>query len=223
MTGDAARRYADWQALTGGIVDDFDPLWMPDLPSGLLRSARASRLGRRLLANRLAEGPAQAAMHIDCARAIDSSPLHGWALWPRRRLREALTDIGGLCLLPGIRVMVARSAVRRLRGALGEERYHWLVNDVETWWGSEPRNGVVRAATLLRRMLERPDSVREQIEMRGVEELAAAVVAAPPALIERLRLQYPPGWLAERPARWLPQSVLELGLEGRGGAQGAAT
>lgn len=208
----SVRDYARWEQVVARAISDFHSDWLPALPAELVTLARRSPRGRRMLATRLAAGPAAVTMSVSAVRAINHSPADDWLLQPRDRLRSAVLDVGALALLPGIRVMVDREAVRRIRLALSDARYAWVLEANQQWWDASNQPQIDRAVALLQKFLDQAPHLRHQIELRGAHELSVALAHGHPVLAEKLRLTYPPEWFTVPARAWLPADVALHGL-----------
>ena len=194
-----AEIHPDWyrQASAGGREDaPFD--------DALLRQARDSALGRRMLARWLLRdiGSELLAPRPDGATA---APV---VRWPRARLAGLLRDLGALAFAPAIRAEVRREPVRQLRRALGNG--YLLALDKQIWDGKVAPQVSARLRAALAGALpgDQDDAtLHALLDRQGRGELLAWSAQTDPALAEWLRLQYPP----EAPAEaHLPQQQVRF-------------
>ncbi len=187
------------------LLAEVDPAWhgtdaATALPAALLDRARASALGRRLLAGALAAGPA--------ANLLAPSPGDGCAAlierWPRRRLALLYRDLGALAYAPAIRGEIGRNAVRRLKAALGNS--YLLALDRTVWDGNVDGATAARLGADLRDAFEGGDDIApaltHTLARQGRAELQAWTDVRDTALGEWARLLEPPATL---PAAHLPE------------------
>ncbi len=201
-TGGLQRR---WQALVDRVAGEVDAGWLSDWPPALVRRARASRLGRRLIAERLAETIAPRLFGGHPAPSAATLAKHAWIYLPRAGLSAAIMEVGALSLSPAIHRVVARESVNRLRSALGDPRYRRAISVPV----SSASDRQVRAAWLaLDDCSESADAIRQRVCMRGLEELTCALADEHPVLLERLRVVHAPNASREQPEGWLSQRVV---------------
>lgn len=103
------------------LLAEIDPSWYAasggePLDPRLLGPARASRLGRRLLARTLLDARAA---DVLLAPRPDASGATAVTRWPRAKLARLIRDLGVLAYAPVIRAEVRREPVRWLKRALG--------------------------------------------------------------------------------------------------------
>ncbi len=192
VTGPAA--YGEWNALAERSIDDFDPRWIPHLPSKLLSAARKSVLGRRILAGELARGPGRHLYSPVSIASVSDAPEQRWIFWPAQRLRFALADVGAMALRPALRMLVQRRVVGMIREGIGDERYQWVMHEHADTPAHASRARLASAGALLTAHLAQPDKLRRQFERCGAHELAAATQGYPLGT-DRLRLVCAPSWL----------------------------
>ena len=188
------------------LLAEVDPRWHDagdePLDAALLERARASRLGRRLLAGALADGPA--------TRLLAPSPAGYRGLisrWSRQRLDALHRDLGVLAYAPAIRAEVGRDAVKRLKTHLGGSYVLALDRSI---WDARVEPGVQARlasalATGLAAATSSPQPLLDLLEFQGRAELQAWAVQREPALADWARLLHPPAGL---PAAHLPEKPL---------------
>lgn len=188
------------------LLAEVDPRWHgageDALDEALLQRARSSRLGRRLLAGALADGPA--------ADLLAPSP-EGFSVliarWTRARLSGLHRDLGVLAYAPAIRAEVGRDAVRRLKTVLASS--YLLALDRSVWDGKIDASLQSRLASTLASALATGDAfdthLFEALELQGRAELQAWARQREPALADWAQLVYPP---VELPPAHLPEKPL---------------
>lgn len=114
------------------LLAEVEPDWFHNggepLPPELLRRARASRLGRRLLARTLLDEGAAGAL-LAPRPGLDPGTIA--TRWPKARIERLTRDLGVLAHAPAIRAEVRREPVRRLKRALGNS--YLLALDPSVW------------------------------------------------------------------------------------------
>ncbi|MGY1458058.1 MULTISPECIES: hypothetical protein [unclassified Luteimonas] len=194
------------------LLAEVDPGWLEDagapLDAALVARARDSALGRRLLASRLAEGPAASLLAPDPARA----PGDIRKRWPRPRLDALCRDLGLLAHAPPIRAEVRREPVRRLKTALGHS--YMLALDRTVWEGTLPPArlqalGADFSAALAATMADDdPAPLFALFDLQGRAELGAWARRRDPALADWCDLLHPPA--DERPVHLPEKPVLRV-------------
>jgi len=188
------------------LLAEVDPRWHgagdDGFDTALLQRARASRLGRRLLAGALAEGPA--------AHLLAPAPDGFGGLierWSRARLDALHRDLGILAYAPVIRAEVRRDAVKRLKAALGNG--YLLALDRSIWDAKVPPDVQARLAGSLSDVLAAGDDIDARLavlfEHQGRAELQAWASQREPALADWARLLHGPDAL---PTAHLPEKPL---------------
>lgn len=185
------------------LLAEVDPRWHDAgedaVDAALLERARASRLGRRLLAGALAEGPA--------SRLLAPSPggyLGLMTRWSRPRLDALHRDLGVLAYAPAIRAEVGREAVKRLKTHLAGS---YLLALDRSIWDAKIEPGLQgRLACTLGEALSAtgasPNRLFDLLELQGRSELQTWAGQREPALADWARLLHPP---IELPPAHLPQ------------------
>ncbi len=169
-----------WYAGTDG--DSPDP--------ALVRRARASALGERILARWLMQGHAAALLAPQPQREIAAAAVR----WPRARLAPLLRDLGVLAMAPAIRAEVGRDAVRRLKQLLGNS--YLLALDRTVWDGRVAAETLMylgaELATALKSDAADGAAVYALLERHGRAELRAWAAEQDPALGEWITLLQAP-------------------------------
>lgn len=172
------------------------------IDTALLERARSSRLGRRLLAGALADGPA--------SRLLAPSPGGFRALitrWSRPRLDALHRDLGVLAYAPAIRAEVGREAVKRLKAHLAGS--YLLALDRSIWDAKVERELHSRLTSALDAALtaavSSPDALFDLLARQGRSELQAWADHREPALADWARLLHPP---TDLPPAHLPEKPL---------------
>lgn len=190
------------------LLAEVEPDWFcgrsEPLPPELLRRARASGLGRRLLARGLlADGLADALL----APRPGHDPATISMRWPKARVERLARDLGVLAHAPAIRGEVRREPVRRLKRALGNS--YLLALDPSVWDAQLPPATVRQLAGGLEQALaaggaDDDATVLALFARQGRHELRAWAARRDPALGEWVALLHPPEpamptYLPERP------------------------
>ncbi|MDR7194699.1 hypothetical protein [Luteimonas terrae] len=188
------------------LLAEVDPRWHgaseAGLDDALLQRAHMSRLGRRLLAGALADGPA--------ASLLAPSP-EGFsgliARWPLARLTALHRDLGVLAYAPAIRAEVGRDAVKRIKAVLGSS--YLLALDRSVWDAKVDASLQSTLVATLATVLASGDAfgprLFEVLELQGRAELQTWARQREPALADWAQLVYPPGQL---PSAHLPEKPL---------------
>ena len=181
-----------------------------ELPAAipLLRHARTSAIGRRLLLRSL---PAPSLLAPQPQGGFGACALQ----WPRMRMRPRVRRLGILAFAPAIRSEISRDRVHRLRSTLGTE--YALAMDRGVWSGDVDPAVSRRLREELDRVLSAPQTFASATEAQeplpfdrqGLSELAAWASTREPALAEWARLLYPPG---PCPTPHLPTGVVSYVL-----------
>lgn len=188
------------------LLGEVDARWYGEegaaLDATLAGRARASALGRRLLASWLAEGPAAALL----APAPGRDPAALARRWTRARVGALCRDLGVLAFAPMIRAEVRREPVRRLRAALGNS---YLLALDRTVWEGRLASGLQEAAAprfagALKAALAAGDDapLYALFDAQGRAELEAWARRREPALADWCALLHAP---ADAAAAWLPE------------------
>lgn len=146
------------------VLAEIEPVWLQGtgeqrIPDDLMRIARGSALGERILARWLMADGGGALLAPNPQREVGLAAVQ----WPRQRLQKLIRDVGVLASAPAIRAEVGRNAVRKLKAALGNS---YLLALDRTIWDGE---GVNRAAAI-----------------KSAERLSAALQQDDPSTFDRL-------------------------------------
>jgi hypothetical protein len=180
------------------VLAEIEPSWFAAAGEGaidpaLLRRARGSALGERILARWLAADHGAAVLAPNPEREIGAVAVR----WPRARLQPLLRDLGVLAMAPAIRAEVGRDAVRRLKQALGNS--YLLALDRTVWDGRVPAEAALRMSAELSDALNADaggamqayDRLYALLERRGRIELHAWSLENDRAIGEWARLLHP--------------------------------
>jgi hypothetical protein len=189
-----------WAALRTATLDEADAGWFGVAPP-LVDRARASRLGRRMLARRLASHGAPVLFGTLPRSTPQSIAVSMWALWPSQRLRAIAWDLGAIALGPALRAVVRREAVLRVRSVLGEERYALAL-------ASAPNVATAadREHRVLSKSLASDETLGAAVRRLGFGEFLAFARALHPACAERVLVGEAPGSVPETKLAWLDAS-----------------
>jgi len=177
-----------------------------DLPDALLHHARHSPLGRRHLA-RAALRSAPEVFAPDQERWqpwLDDEP---WLQWPQARVDAFTQMLGAISLGPALRMIVERSTVLFVRGALG--LVHWRrAQSVNPWPGVAPEAVRQMGDAVLQRCGRDAQALSDAVYERGKIEFLGHAERKHASLAARLALSY-----AQAPARakgecWLPAAAV---------------
>lgn len=181
------------------VLAEVEPGWYAgedgDAPDpALIRRARASALGERILARWLLATHAEALLAPQPQREIGTAAVR----WPRSRLQPFLRDLGVLSMAPAIRAEIGRDAVRRLKQWLGNS--YLLALDRTVWDGRVPADVLMQLGAELAAALKAeaddgavPSGARLHalLERRGRAELRAWAAEHDAALGEWTLLLHP--------------------------------
>lgn len=184
------------------VLAEVEPGWYAagdgDAPDpALLRRARGSALGERILARWLLQGHAAALLAPQPQRDIGAAAVR----WPRAKLRPFLRDLGVLAMAPAIRAEIGRDAVRRLKQQLGNS--YLLALDRTVWDARVPAETMLQLGAELAAAL-RADAagdaadagsggaLQAMLKRHGRAELSAWSPAHDAALGEWSMLLHPP-------------------------------
>lgn len=158
------------------VLAEVEPGWYAggdgDIPDpALVRRARASALGERILARWLMQVHAAALLAPQPQREIAASAVR----WPRAKLAPLLRDLGVLAMAPAIRAEVGRDAVRRLKQLLGNS--YLLALDRTVWDGRVAAESLMQLGAELAAALKSDAAdgaaVYAMLERHGRAELRA--------------------------------------------------
>jgi hypothetical protein len=165
--------------------------WLPGIPVELLTVARKSALGRRWLTKRLAAVSPLLFGRPGPPDSVSASGLVS-AAWLMPVLRDSLEcalDLGSLALASTVRTIIKRSAVVKLRAALGPDRYIRALTSAPV--PSQTTKQQVPPATLTD---TDENEIVERLTRCGAVELAAYAEYLHPAWGESVRLTFERGW-----------------------------
>lgn len=188
-----------WASLRSRALDETDAAWFGAVAPILVDRARQSRLGRRMLARRLAANGAPLLFGTMPRSTPQAIAVSTWAGWPVEKLRAIALDLGAIALAPALRSLVRRETVLRIRRVLGESRYGLALAD-----GGERQAAVAaRVRSTVTTALERDEDLDQLVRKRGFGEFLAFARAVHPVCAERLLLCEPPGSVVEARVPWL--------------------
>ena len=170
------------------LLDALHPVQFGAMPSPLLDSARASALGRRLLA-RTALRRARSVFAPDQERwqswhAQDEA----WLYWPLARLQSFSRTLGAIALGPALRTHVERQTVLFLREVLGAD---WRQAQLATPWpGAAPDPIRQMGIAVLQRCGRDATLLNAAVHERGLIEFLAHAERRSAELAARLALSY---------------------------------
>lgn len=194
MTETPASVAFDCAGLRAVAVQQANPAWFSSLPAVLVRNARGSALGARLLASALAEEIAPNLF----AEPVWKMPVNAdWLFWPAPALNEVALDLAALALSASIRATVKRDGVLRLKRVLGEPRYALALNAPAA---SIDASGFAKA-------LAADESLARYLSAQGYAELIGYAATLHPACAERIRLSLAPGAAPSLPRRLDPARI----------------
>jgi len=198
---------ATWTALLRSTLDSAHVARFGGAPQELVERARASALGRRMLAQRL-QSESQPLFTLESADDCAWVTQHPWALFSGERLRGTAFDLGALAFAPALRSKVNRRDVLALREALGIARLSFALA-ADPWQGAAAPEAVSHCAMAgLARVLGKPEAIAELVRQRGRIELYAYSANLHPLLGERIKLAFPPLSAGERSDAWLPAATV---------------
>ena len=203
---------AGWHQLVRRVAAEADPGWLPDWPADLVRRAQGSALGCRLISVRLG---ASAAPSLFCSLSPPPEPVlaqHGWLHLPQADLEEAVLDVGALAMAPAIHTVVRRDQVRRLRQALGQDRYLRVLQVAQVGEAVRPD---CDAAASLDGCIHSETAIVALARAYGLLEIGTVLADEHPALQQRLRIAFPPGQALQVHKGWLPRSTVLGALAAR--------
>lgn len=189
------------------LLDAMHPAHCGDFPEPLLQQARGSAYGRRHLAQAaLRSVPGVFAPDQERWQPwLDDEP---WLQWPHARLHAFTRELGVMTLGPALRMVVERSAVLFMRGALGADNWRRAQN-THPWPGAAPEAVRQMGNAVLQRCGRDAQALSDALDERGKIEFLGHAERRHAALAERLALAY-----AQTPARpckgycWLPTSAV---------------
>lgn len=200
-----------WAALLKSTLDGAPPSRFADATPALVERARATPLGRRLLALRL-QDESPLLFRLQAANDAAWIEHHPAALFSGERLRGAALDLGALAFSPALRARVDRSEVLRLREAIGAARMSFALS-TDPWRGAIPEAVRHCAVAGLARVIDNTHALAELLRQRGRVELFTYASNLHALLGERVRLAFPPTAAGERRDAWLPSGAVAQYLE----------
>ena len=193
-----------WFDLQSATLDRVHPSWFRNIEPQLIVAARRDALGRRWLANHLANSsPALFSLTVWRSDAVARLGASTWLSQPLQEPMECALELGAVALAAAIRTVVNRDGVMRLRLALGASRYDRVL-----------QSNVVPADSSERPVWTSGDveSITDHVARRGAMELAGYAENAHPAWGESVRLSFERWWWMS-PSEWtLPATVVEMSL-----------
>ncbi|MEM9058007.1 MAG: hypothetical protein AAGD86_11045 [Pseudomonadota bacterium] len=210
---------ARWHALVRRLAAEVHPGWLPDWPDALVRQAKASTLGCRMISVRLGATVAPA---LFCAAAPPPAAVlqrHPWLHLTGAELREAVLDVGAMAMSPAIHTVVRRGDMRTLRRSLGEARYRLAL---QVPLDSAPSAAAEQAQAALRRCLETDAGLAPHVQIAGLIEIGAALADEHPALLQRLRIAFPPSQALKAQVGWLDKATVRRALARRAAPKASA-
>ena len=191
--------------LQRAALADLQPGWVPELSgldATLVEKARLSVVGRMFLSRQLvASGSVLFAGLLLSGDEAEALQQDAWLLTPLANADELFFDLGAQALAAGLRAIVARDDVLRVRRVLGESRYRELL----------ARQTPVQSATSL--SLDSDESLADSLRKRGAHEIERyAATHLPPALFERVRLAFDRSWIDDALPALLPMEAVRTRL-----------
>lgn len=187
--------------------------WLAPLDAALVDAARASPIGRRMLARRLSAA-APALFGRPPTVSAENMPASG-AAYAEPPDEETLLELGARALSPWWRTLVARESVQHLRGALGASRYQRLLQHPLPATAFDDTAFVRQPADAR----HGPGQLRTQFMRQGVAEWQRGLAAATDAHVEYLRLCIDPALARDMPAPCLRAAAIEEVLTATGTSQ----
>lgn len=189
------------------MLDGMHPAYCGDFPEPLLHKARHSPVGRRHLARAALRNAPEVFMpdHERWQHWLEDEP---WLQWPQARLQAFTQELGAIALGPALRMIVERSAVLFVRGALGVETWR-RAQSVNPWPGQSPEAIRRMGEAVLQRCGDDAQALKDEVYERGKVEFIGHAERRHETLATRLVLAY-----AQVPARpckvdgWLPASAV---------------
>lgn len=191
-----------WFELQSATLDRVHPSWFPRIEPKLILAARRNPFGRRWLANYLERiGASLFSLAEWRAAAAARLATVAWLRQPLEEPMECAMELGGVALAAGLRTVVTRDGVMKLRLALGAPRYDRILQ-FQSSVGEHPPWAN-----------ESVEEIADHVARRGAMELAGYTENAHPAWGESVRLSFPRDWWSEAPAPWtLPAATIEAAL-----------
>jgi hypothetical protein len=201
-----------WFDVQRQTLGRIHPSWLPGIPAELVEYARGLSLGRRWLANSLGEAsPTLFGLPVDLGpESVADLRAATWLGPLLNEPMECALDLGSLAMSSVVRTLVHRSAVMRLRTALGAERYARVLASPAT--AAEPVS-----------VGEDDGDVVDRLVRRGAGELAAFAATLHPAWGESVRLTFDKSWWLGMPPPSLAPAAAEACLRARRSAAKAGT
>lgn len=158
------------------VLAEINPAWLQGdgierIPEALMRGARVSAIGERILARWLMQGGGAALLAPNPQREVGLPAIQ----WPRSRLQQLIRDVGVLAMAPAIRAEVGRNSVRKLKTALGNS--YLLALDRTIWDGNVDKGtNAIKSGQRLAQALEQDDvplfaHLYELLDWQGRSEL----------------------------------------------------
>ena len=193
-----------WFDLQSATLDRVHPSWFRNIDPQLILTARRDALGRRWLANYLAQlSPALFSFTVWRSAAAVRLAAAAWLRQPLLEPMEGAMELGGVALASALRTVVTRDGVMKLRLALGATRYDRVLQSNVVPSGSTERP-VWTSGTV--------ESIADHVARRGAMELAGYADSVHPAWGESVRLSFERWWWMS-PSEWtLPATVVETSL-----------
>jgi hypothetical protein len=207
------RELQPWFDLQSATLRRVHASWLAGVPPELIASARSRPLGRRWLAQRLHKirpllfGLSERG---DGSGVAADVALAAWLLPLLEDSMGCALEVGSLALAGTLRTLVARSAVMRLRQALGPTLYERMLAAAADSAPLSLYDARLTAA-------EAGGDVVECVTLQGAWELAAYADRFHPACGESVRLSFERAWWQDARRPRLSPEIIEAALRARQG------
>jgi hypothetical protein len=174
-----------WFDLQSATLDRVHSSWFRPIEPRLIGAARRNRLGRRWLANHLADSsPALFSLTVWRSDAADRLRAVAWLAQSLEDPTECALELGGVTLAGALRTLVMRDDVMKLKLALGVSRYDRVLQ-------SQAAPAAAEHPAWTRGTVA---EIADYVSRRGAIELAGYAERAHPACGESVRLSFDRHW-----------------------------
>lgn len=201
--------------LTQVALDDVHASWFPEMDAALLTQAKASDVGRRWLASRLAN--VELFSEPPAALGISTELLQAEVWWPMSLSdsSEWLIELGAYTHISSIRLAITREFVLQWRRVLGPALYQRLLREADSSRPTDREFHADNDSSLKWMSLKwtSPElmddaTLSQMLKKCAYEELITFSLRQHPLLAQRVALAFPEAWW-QNYQRDPPVSVLD--------------
>ena len=188
------------------LLDAVHPARCGSFPEALLQHARGSALGRRQLARAALRNAPDvfAPSHERWQPWLDDEP---WLQWSQARVHTFTQMLGAIAFGPALRMIVERSTVLFVRGALGLDNWR-CAQGMNPWPGAAPEAVRQMGDAVLQRCGHDANALSDAVYERGKIEFIGHAERRHASLAARLALAYAQAPVRAKGECWLPAAAV---------------